>query len=351
MDAGSPQSANIGIVWQDDQVGEVEARNVSELRFFKLMDVLGAFHRCLGLTNAINDGGALDHDWVYEVRESGVDQNKGFEDLCVTSALYYNTTVYQQYWTYVDGDRFADHSWYNCGSALEMLKSILIPHGLSAEMLTDSGGDWYISVTQLLHSTARVLADTSWRRNAKYAPADRLLTGVVVQTSNDGMYIHGSSGDGADSLRCSFTAAARIRRGLRWINSAGNVDDLTALHSSLWALHGTVMCNVYGVTVASHGQTGGSSAIAQADWDDPAVGLLFAVAAAKYYYNPLGYASDPIGIHRPWMRRIEFTVAGIDRTTKPGEYMAYASKTWWILAVKWDLKGNSTTYIAETGEW
>jgi hypothetical protein len=51
------------------------------------------------------------------------------------------------------------------------------------------------------------------------------------------------------------------------------------------------------------------------------------------------------------MRRLEFSIAGIDRTTQPGEYMSYNSVDWRIMSIEWDLKGNVTSYVAETGDW
>jgi hypothetical protein len=201
----------------------------------------------------------------------------------------------------------------------------------------------------MLSNTGHTL--TGWRRDAKLSPAERIISGIVVQTSADGEAIRGSSGDGADSIRCPYTSAQRIRRGDRWKTSQGNTDDLICLHSSLWAQSGTEMHNVYKVEVKSHGQTGTSGTIAPPEWWAANSGMLFSEAAAVYYYNPLKATTDPIGVQRPQMRRLEFTVNGINATPRPGEYVNYLSLKWWIVDISYDLKGNSTKFICETGEW
>lgn len=355
-DGGSPQRAKLYRWAQVDKAGDDinDWRLASELRFMRLRDICEGIADSIGLSLAINNGSDVDSDWVYYIYDGSTAVAKDFDDLYIVSAAYHSS-VYQHYWTIFDVNKWSELSFYNEGSALEMLKAILTPHGLTCKMAFTTGGDRYLEIGQV--QTNSGVSFASYRTPIRFKPASRVLYGISVNVANAGEYIINSSGDGATAIGCKFISANRMPDpGNGWAEESAfpglySTRDLAALFGSLWALDGTDMHSVYKVDVKSHGQTGASGTGITADYDDADAGLVFGKAAAAYWFNPVIATSDEVGIYRRIMRRMEISVGGIQTDPSPREYLSYSSQKWWILEKKWDLQANKTTFICECGEW
>lgn len=321
------------------------------LRFFKLTDVIEGIIDAMGLTASLNNGGAIDHDWDYYIYDGSSDQAKTFADLHIISATYYSA-VYQQFYQFFDPDRHSDISFYHCGTALEMLKAILVPHGMTARIRHTTAGVRYLEIIQLQTNNGTAFSD--FRKGASYKPADRILYGIVIQTSNAGDYIRGSSGDGATGLKNRFMSCNRVAGDPLLYKDEGSgksARDLLALYGGLWARHGDDMYSVYKINAKTYGQSGTSGTGLTANADAADAGMVLGKAMAAYYYNDVAQTSDPIGISGPLMRRLEVAVGGIQDSPAPTEYLDFNSQKWWVVSRKWDFKANVTRFICETREW
>jgi hypothetical protein len=129
---------------------------------------------------------------------------------------------------------------------------------------------------------------------------------------------------------------------------------LYAIHGSLYLLDGTVMRSVYKITVRTDSQTGATGNNITANYNDADAASVVSKATAAYYFNQgVSPASDPIGIYRRVMRRIDLVLDGITNIVSvgPRNYISFQGFSWWIRSRKWDFKAMKTYFTAETGEW
>ena len=352
--SGSPARDQLTLFNMVDKAGDDvnDHRPASELRFFKLVDVIAACSRAMGLSVALNNSAAIDQDWDYIVYDGANDQSKDFSDLYIVSAVYGPSTgpVFQHYFGFFDILKYSDTSFYHCGTALEMLKSILVPHGMTAWVDFTTAGARYLAIGQL--QTNNGISFPTYRKGFKYGPADRVIYGITVNVSEAGEYISGSAGDGATGIKCRFISCNRIPA-TEYENSGSGkfTRDIGALVGGLWALHGTEMHSVYKINVKTYGQSGSSGTGITADYNDRYAGMVVGKAAAAYYFNTIIPTTDPIGINRRLMRRFEFSINGIATSGGPREYVDHNSQKWWTIRRSWDFKNNVTTFVCECGEW
>jgi hypothetical protein len=321
----------------------------TDMRFFKLTDVLQAISNGIGLTTDVNNGAATEHSWEFLSYGGGADQIASFDDLYVPSCVYF-ASEYQHDFGLFDPEEKSDASFYSCGTLLEMLKAILVPFGMVARIAFTAAGARYLEFCELDADSGSSFA--MYAPGIKFKPASRMLGGINVSVPDSYEVRIGSGGDSSTSIKCNIMTAQRIARFNRGVDAT---DDLTCLYRSLFVdTGGGVFENIYKINVKSAGAASSYGAGLTARYHDDNAGSVLAAAAARYWYNPYSApATDPVGIYRRVMRRLEITVPRFvpDSELDVREYIDFQSRNWRILEKKWNLNSGFTTFICECGDW
>lgn len=331
----------------------------SQFRFIKIATIVQACSDSINVTEDFLS--TLEHSWDFNYYNGSADVPVGFEDLCIPAALWYSgLSLWVQQSGYFDATGKSARSFYNCGSALELLKACLIPFGLVAQILpTPDTGVLFLKVQEPHTDFEETL--TSWYTPAKLKPSRRALYGFKVSTKCNRDYFIGTSGDGAVAIENYFTSANGIPNCFQWSHDPGGVepgrcDDYFAALGAVyaWDATNTKVWSIYKIdvkdagTAAANGYGTGLTFV----YNDYRANLLFAAAAAAFYnaqgYPSTGASGSRVGIYRRYGLRLEIDVPGLlVRSAFPGYWFEWDSKIWWIVGRKVSFKSGKTTLILE----
>ncbi len=341
--AGSPEVATLDEFTRLDNDGDPDWRTASQLRWFKIEDILQAASEFLDVPATVS----VDNDWDFIIFDGSVEQAKSFGDLHIVSEVL-DSGIHEQQNTFFDVGKANEISFYNAGSVLEMLKQIMLPFGnvIAFEL---SAGALKLFANQVASGVGITPSADAWQIPIEGGAAERFIEGMKVKTPNAGEYVQGSSGDGATAMKCIYMSSNRTPNDYDWINKGfGTTQDTQAIYQSLWALHSGTMYSVFKVTPKTQGS---GSASYTANFNDPDAGLVIAKGMNHYWMNfDDKVGTNPVGVYRPVMRRVKVPLKGITNG-RQGDHLNYVSKAWFLRQIEMDLRNAKSFLTAETGEW
>ncbi len=363
LEAGLPRSQqllHIDIMQSDNQWQGFNTP--SSLWFIKLRNIVQAISNSIGITAQANSGVSSGNTWEFIAFDGSSDRTFSWDELCVVSGIKTSSGPWHQEHGFFDAEGKSVVSLYNCGSALEMLKQIVIPFGMSAYIGFDAAGNRCLCYDEIQHFQSNTLPD--WYIPAQRIPARRALFGMTIATPGCEDYRCGTHGDGATAIRNIFLTAAGIPNCFQWrTNPAGaypgRCDDYRSVVRSLYAFDSNEgkVYSIYKINVRTDGRSGncGYGQNIAAEYNHPDAARLLSIACAAYYFCPYipasgAYYSD-IGIYRRRISRIQFSVPGVLADAyHMGEYIPFQTKRWWITEKTFDLLNAVTVLTCESGE-
>lgn len=338
-------SATLNRFVQLDDISINQWRNDTDLRFFKITDIVQAASEYLGVSATAT----FDCDWVFTIHDGVNPIDKSFADLRIVSQTVGTGGAVEQQYGFFDIDKKADCSLYGEGSVLELLKAVLQPFGMEARFELNAGA-LRLKCVQL-EIDEDVTPDTAlWQKpGVDRTPSERIIYGMKTVVPGAGEFIQGTAGDGAIALKCIYMSLNGVGATDEWTKGFNDVRWTEGLIQSLYAEHNGSMYSVYSITPKTRGTGTASYAY---DYKDRLASFVVAAAMNNYFFNQSAKSTvDPVGIYRYVMRAVEGAIADIDLTMAPGKYITLGGYTYWIRKVDYDIKNGKTKLALETNEW
>lgn len=314
------------------------------IRFIRLRDIVRAIGESIGLNTDVNGGGSVDCStrWAsYQAGSPGyADTLDPWDNLHVISAMYVDwAEYYQQYGFFDQGDKEVDRemsnaSVFNTDTAIELLKRILIPFGLTARIQIDASGTGYFYVSEYHHDAGHDFSD-SYLVDAEIAPTDRAVAGMSVRALNGPEVALGKTND--RNVDIMFLGQARIVKTDRdWYKSyysTGNWDvrDLQPLFQGVYARTGSTanFYAIYKVVIKDAGRgiytvtsnAGGTTAPSSYEVKKYGYAGLFAWACLRYMYSRDSAATTRVGVNRRYAYEAKLVIPDIDFDPWVGDYL------------------------------
>lgn len=368
------------------------------MRWMKLTEIFQAFSDYLGLGTTVNDGTGWGyvHTWAFGFNTAAPDATEamtwvGIDKLYILSGLWYGLdTVYKHGGSFFDDGKEAGvlsspSSFYQRGSALEMLKYLCTSLGLVCRVRVNGAGDRYLEIVEASYFTHTLSSDIeSIQCDAVQRPYDRAITGIQVNApmGDDTDEKRGDTAQKSVSIDCAFSSCNNVRENtIFWNIQHANPALATDLQLgndvwySLWASSDTptgtrgaalgdaldvaTMHSVSAIVPASLGTFPGATAYIEGSHGAYQTAAPFALnavmypntagvycawiqvpemALAHYFWSPYDTSKD-IGIFRPIGRTLKLTYQGItDAIMYPGSRIAVEIngfvKTWIVQRVR-----------------
>ncbi len=297
------------------------------LTFFKFTDILQAFSELLGLGTTINSGSPITHSWRFYYKDSvGTIAYVDINGLYLVSSFYASSTYNQQF-TFFDPDGNGTTSFYKCNTALDVLKMLATPLGLSARVTYNGSSQRVLAFEELLdlRSSAITISEADILLGATEETTEQIGMGMKVATAYGNTYVEGADNDATKSMNNPFTSASELA--LWWHGEINDkipvieVRDFLIVYMSFWIGAGTqtpkaspartriqAMYSPHRIEI-HHGSDEANIYYGRTHNYNRSI---IAAACAKTYFTQLSTVATSIGLMRVHGYDTKLEVAGID---------------------------------------